>query len=123
MSMWDRLRNIVRGRSHSKELDDELSFHLEMRREDNLKAGMRPDEAEQDAMLRFGNLTLQKERTRDASIMTWLDGLAQDARYTFRTLRSSRSVSLLIIAALALGIGANTAIFSITHALICGPCR
>ena len=118
MALWDRFRNLVRGRRLSSELDDELNFHLEMRSRDNVKAGMSEAEAERDARLRFGNFTLEKERTREASILSWLDSLAQDARYTARALRKSGSLSALIVAVLALGIGANTAIFTIVHAVL-----
>lgn len=118
MSLWNRFWNVVQSRHHSNELDEELRFHIEMRSRDNVKAGMAPAAAERDARLRFGNLTVEKERTREASILSGLDSLAQDARYTMRSLRGSRTVCALIVVLLALGIGANTAIFSIAHALL-----
>ncbi len=115
---WKRFWNVVRSRRHFDELEEELQFHIEMRGRDNARAGMPPSEAERDARLRFGNLTVEKERTREASIWSGLESLAQDARYTLRSFRSSRTVSALIVLLLALGIGANTAIFSIAHALL-----
>ncbi len=118
MALWHRFWNVVRGSRHSGELDEELQFHLSMRARDNVSEGMSPEEAQRDARRRFGNLTLQKERTRDAGILQGLDALAQDARYTARALRSNRTVAVLIVFLLALGIGANTAIFSIGHALV-----
>jgi len=118
MALWDRFWNVVRGSRHSKHLDDELQFHLAMRARDNVNDGMSPDEAERDARRRFGNLTFEKERARDAGILQGLDTLAQDVRYTVRALRSNRTVAVLIVVLLALGIGANTAIFSIAHALV-----
>lgn len=118
MAFWNRLWNLARSRRHFKELDEELRFHIEMRSRDNVNAGMAPAEAERDARRRFGNLTVEKERTREASILSGLDSLAQDARYTIRTFRGSRKVYALIVVLLSLGIGANTAIFSITHALL-----
>jgi len=118
MALWNRFWNLARSRRHSEELDEELRFHIEMRSRDNVSAGMAPAEASRDARLRFGNLTVEKERTRDAAILSWLDSLAQDARYTMRSFRGSRKVCALIVVLLALGIGANTAIFSIAHAVL-----
>ena len=118
MALGSRLWNLLRGDRHRNELDEELEFHIEKRIEDNLAGGIVREEAERDARLRFGNVTLEKERTRDASIVRWLDSMAQDLRYAVRALRNSAGVSALVIAALALGIGANTAIFTITNALL-----
>jgi predicted permease len=118
MALWGRLWNVVRGTRHSGELDEELRFHLSMRARDNVAGGMTPQEAERDALRRFGNLTFEKERARDAGILQWLDALAQDARYALRSLRSNRAVAALIVVLLALGIGASTAIFSIGYALL-----
>ena len=115
---WTRVWNLVRSHRHSSELDEELRFHVEMRSRDNVRAGMAPAAAERDARVRFGNLTVQKERTRDVSIWSGMDSLVQDARYTLRSLRGSRGVSALIVVLLTLGIGANTAIFSIAHAVL-----
>jgi putative ABC transport system permease protein len=118
MAAWKKLRNLVRGQTHTHELDDEMQFHLEMRRQQNIDQGMTAEEAERDARARFGNRTLLRERVRDASILTWLDTLLQDFKYTARSLRSSGMVAVLIVMVLALGIGANTAIFRVTHALM-----
>jgi predicted permease len=118
MALWSKLRNLLRGERHESELDEEMRFHLEMRREENVKAGMREEDAAREARVRFGNATLLREEARDASIVQWLDGLAQDARYTMRSLRSGWTVSAMVVTVLALGIGANTAIFRVTHALL-----
>jgi putative ABC transport system permease protein len=118
MAFWDRFRNVVRASRHSRELDEELRFHLMMRASDNIRDGMSAKEAERDAERRFGNLTVEKERTRDPGILQGLEALLQDGRYTVRALRSNRRVAGLIVILLALGIGANTAIFTIAHALM-----
>ena len=118
MAFWDRFWNVVRVSRHSRDLDEELRFHLGIRARDNIRDDMSPEEAERDARRRFGNLTFEKECTRDAGIVQWLDTLLQDARHTVRALRSSRTVAVLIVILLALGIGANTAIFNISHALV-----
>ncbi len=118
MALWDRFWNVVRGSRHSDDLDEEIQFHLDMRSRDNLNGGMPPEEAARDARRRFGNRTVEKERMRDAGILQWLDTLSQDVRYTVRALRSNRTAAVLIVVLLALGIGANTAIFSIAHALV-----
>ena len=118
MALWSRIRNLFRGNRHAGDVEDELAFHIDMRTRDNIAAGMSAEQAQQDARVRFGNLTAKKEQTRDAGIVPTLDMLAQDTKYAFRALRSSRAISVLVISALALGIGANTAIFTITHALV-----
>jgi putative ABC transport system permease protein len=118
MAFWNRFWNVVRGSRHSRDLDEELRFHLTMRACENIRDGMSREEAERDARRRFGNLTVEKERVRDAGILQGLDTLLQDARYAVRALRSSRTVAALIVILLAVGIGANTAIFSISRALV-----
>ncbi|HET8547651.1 MAG TPA: ABC transporter permease [Bryobacteraceae bacterium] len=118
MAWLSRVSNLLRGDRHREELDEELAAHIEMRARDNIVAGMSDEEALRDARLRFGNLTLEKERTREAAVVGWIDSLARDFRYTCDALRNSRGVAALIVVTLALGIGANTTIFTITNALI-----
>src|SRR5258708_39835853 len=80
MSWIDRLRPLPRRDQLSRDLDDELSFHLEMRARDNLDAGMTPDEARRDARRRFGNPQRIRERTRHADLLRWLETVAADPR-------------------------------------------
>jgi putative ABC transport system permease protein len=95
-----------------REIADELRSHIEMRVEDNVAAGMSPEEARRDAFLRFGNSTVMKERVAGADAALGLDSIWADLRYAFRQLRRSPGFACTSILIFALGIGACTAIFS-----------
>ncbi|HET7584726.1 MAG TPA: ABC transporter permease [Gemmatimonadaceae bacterium] len=121
MAWYHRVRNVLRAGHHSRELDREIAFHVEARAEELRAAGMTADDALREAERRFGNRTVQKERTHDADVVAWLESLLADVRYAARRLAASPGVALVAILSLALGIGANTAIFSLTNALILRP--
>jgi predicted permease len=118
MSLIARLRNLWKKDSLDRNLNDELGAHLEMRADDNVACGMPAQEARYDAQKRFGNATLMKERTRDADLFSWLESVAQDIRFGIRTLRKNPAFTAVAILTLALGIGANTAIFSLFDAVL-----
>jgi macrolide transport system ATP-binding/permease protein len=98
--------------------DEEIRFHLAMREQRLIESGVPPADAEQQARRRLGNPTLIAESSREAWGWIWLERLGQDLRYAFRTMASNRLFTLLAVISLALGIGANTAIYSFMDSIL-----
>jgi predicted permease len=116
-----RLRTLVRPERSDRELNDELSFHLAMKTQDNMAHGMSRGEAERRARLELGGVQQLKESLHDQRSVPWLDHLRQDIRYAGRTISRSKVASLAVIATFALGIGANAAIFSLINGVLLSP--
>ena len=118
MSLWKRLRGTVANDRLGNELDEELRSHVEMRTEENIAEGMSSGEARRDAQRRFGNTSLVSEDTREMDIIGWLDATKQNLRYGWRVLLRNKIFAIVAVLTLALGIGANVAIFSVVHAVV-----
>lgn len=115
MGMWSRLRKTFLGGRHRDDVDEELRFHVEMLMRE---AG---DKDRDRARRSLGNVTLIAEDTRAMGIFGWLESVLRDARYGLRQLRRSPTLTLAVILSLAIGIGANTAIFSLVDAALLKP--
>ena len=121
MSWLKRLVNTMRSGRVEREIRRELEFHVAERADELRSSGLSPEEAERRARVKLGNPLLQAERTRDVDIALWADGLARNLRHAARNLGRAPGFSLTVIATLALGIGANTAVFSALDAVLLRP--
>lgn len=104
-----------------RELEDEMTTHFEMAIEENMRRGMEPEEARRQAMVRFGGVQQAREEHRETRGLPWMDVLGQDLRFTFRTLKRDRGFAIVAILILALGIGANVAVFSVVNTILLRP--
>lgn len=113
-----RVCALVRKDRLETEMDEELRFHLERQIEDNIKTGMSVQEARRAALAGFGGLEQMKEACRDVRYFRLVEQFFQDLRYAFRILRRTPVLTAAVVVSLALGIGANTAVFSVIDALL-----
>ena len=116
-----RLQSFARKKPLDQDLAEEMASHLQFAIEENIQNGMPPQEAERQARISFGGPQQSKETHRESRGLPFLDTLLRDIRYTFRTLWRDRAFAAIAILILALGIGANIAVFSIINTLLLRP--
>src|ERR1017187_8269504 len=117
-ALWMRLRGLAFGWPQDGEFAAELESHVTMHTEDGIRAGLNPDEARRQALLRLGGAEQTRQAWRERRTLPWLENLLRDVRYALRGFRRNPVFAITVIATLALGIGATTAVFSVVDRIL-----
>ncbi len=121
MSWFSRVANVFRSARLDRALDEEITFHIESRIDDLVAGGMPREEAEATARRQFGNRLRVRESSRDVKLVPWFEGLIRDVCHAFRALRRTPGLASVAILTLAIGIGANAAVFSVVNSVLLRP--
>src|SRR5580692_10447830 len=117
-ALFVRLGGFFYKDSGESEFADEMESHLQLHIEDNLRAGMNAEQARRQALIKLGGIEQTKESYRDRKGLPMLETLLQDLRFAARMLRKNLGVTAIVVVTLALGVGANTAIFGLVNGLL-----
>jgi putative ABC transport system permease protein len=119
--LWARITGLFRKSWRERELAEEFESHLQMHIDDNIQAGMSPEQARREALVKFGGMETAKESVRETSRMLWLETTARDVHYSLRGLQLNPGFASTTVLSLALGIGASVAIYTVADNLLLRP--